>query len=406
MSAKKKMSANIELGSSPWATGYDIINHRVDNLTIRDTPQGRASLRGEYVTGDAYVPDHLFYPAHDVVYRGKFNLFQGEIRGTIESIKVSGIYEISGISVNARKFFKVATGPVPDDEIMDFFGAMGIFGPGAPGGRFFGSKKGVDKDGTLGDDVFNGKSGNDRFEGSLGNDLIKGAGGRDELFGGANDDRIYGGPGSDALYGDEGDDRLAGNGGGDLILAGAGDDRINGGGGNDQLYGGTGDDRMLGQSGKDFMLGGAGNDAMIGGGGNDRIDGESGHDRLVGGGGNDLLDGGSGYDVMLGGAGRDTLIGGFDDDVLAGGPGSDRLSGGSGDDIFRFAAAGGAERDVITDFFFIQDRIEVTGWNGGYDVAANSQGDAVLTFGDDSITFLGVTESTLRVYMLVDDVFI
>lgn len=72
-------------------------------------------------------------------------------------------------------------------------------------------------------------------------------------------------------------------------------------------------------------------------------------------GGNDSIFGGSGNDVLFGFTGNDIIRGGGGDDVLTGGLGVDRLTGGAGADTFKFLAiedtgAGGARRDVITDF--------------------------------------------------------
>lgn len=69
------------------------------------------------------------------------------------------------------------------------------------------------------------------FYGNAGNDLIDGRGGDDSLYGGADDDTVLGGGGADLLDGGAGNDRLNG---------GAGADTIDGGIGNDTIVVGTG----------------------------------------------------------------------------------------------------------------------------------------------------------------------
>ena len=101
--------------------------------------------------------------------------------------------------------------------------------------------------------------------------------------------------GNDLILGSSGNDTINGNGGNDCIVAGDGDDQIDGGPGNDVILAGPGDDgggslwemigcwlfdvcAVRGGDGNDIIYGGPGNDGLSGGAGADRIDGGSGND--------------------------------------------------------------------------------------------------------------------------------
>lgn len=84
-------------------------------------------------------------------------------------------------------------------------------------------------------------------------------------------------------------------------------------------------------------------------------------------GGADALNGTLARDVMFGNDGNDRLGGENNDDVLVGGRGSDLLIGGTGNDVFRYLAtsdsyrnASGSQADLVTDFAFGQDRLDLT----------------------------------------------
>lgn len=78
------------------------------------------------------------------------------------------------------------------------------------------------------------------------------------------------------------------------------------------------------------------------------------------------LTGGEDADVLFGLEGNDTLIGGAGDDILRDGGGVDFLSGGAGADVFAFVADG--ERDVVTDFDIARDRLDLSEFEGSWDL--------------------------------------
>ncbi|HYE46384.1 MAG TPA: calcium-binding protein [Caulobacter sp.] len=108
----------------------------------------------------------------------------------------------------------------------------------------------------------------------------------------------------------------------------------------------------------------------------DVINGFGGNDDLYGGGGNDIIDGGTGDDYLFGEGGDDRLIGGN---------GFNDLWGGAGADTFAVSARNtGFSDDLIWDFTFDVDRIDVSAW-GISDISqirallfADSTGSAAL----------------------------
>ncbi|MDO8976976.1 calcium-binding protein [Reyranella sp.] len=245
-------------------------------------------------------------------------------------------------------------------------------------------------DGGSGDDVLSGGTGNDRLQGGDGKDKLLGEDGNDVLSGGAGDDSLDGGAGNDSLDGGSGDDVLSGGTGDDKLVGGDGKDALSGGEGNDSLSGGAGNDVLDGGNGTDKLDGGTGDDKLAGGNGNDTLSGGSGNDALDGGAGNDTLDGGTGNDRLVGGSGTDTLKGGSGDDVLIGGEGKDSLSGGAGNDTFVFLPADSkSPGDLINDFEFGRDRIDVSAYaleNGMKDISfvmADNGLHVVLDMGND-----------------------
>ncbi|MCE3288014.1 MAG: hypothetical protein K0R83_26, partial [Caulobacter sp.] len=228
----------------------------------------------------------------------------------------------------------------------------------------------------------------------------------DILQGTAGEDLIDGGTGNDVLNGGDGDDELSGGGGGDTLNGQGDDDVLNGGDGADKLYGLTGADELNGGAGNDWMFGGDAVDTLSGGAGNDMLDGGFGADIMSGGEGNDVyiiseasdqtieaanegydivrttlgwtladniealelggsgnvggtgnaginnLQGNAGHNLLSGLGGVDTINGNDGDDIIVGGEGNDLLRGGLGGDTFRVAHAFGAtlETDQVYDF--------------------------------------------------------
>jgi len=107
---------------------------------------------------------------------------------------------------------------------------------------------------------FHGGSGNDVLEGRGGNDVLWSGPGIDYLSGGAGDDRLHGGPGTNVGYGGRGKDRLLDGPGGDYLDGGPGDDWVRGSAGTNQVFGGEGADVLQVSGG--VAAGGQGEDHL------------------------------------------------------------------------------------------------------------------------------------------------
>ena len=85
---------------------------------------------------------------------------------------------------------------------------------------------------------------------------------------------------------------------------------VDGGNGNDRLVGGSGAGTLIGGNGDDALFGGNGNEMLLGGNGNDSIDGNKGNDVAFMGNGADTFvwDPGDGSDTVEGQNGTDTML--------------------------------------------------------------------------------------------------
>jgi Ca2+-binding RTX toxin-like protein len=192
--------------------------------------------------------------------------------------------------------------------------------------------------------TYNGSAGDDLIFGSTGDDIIRGGAGNDTLSGGLGDDILHGGDGNDALYGGDGDDFLFGDGGADTLVGGNGDDYLVGDGGGDSYDGGAGVDTAAfydSTGGVTVNLAaGRGYDAYASGAtftGIENVIGSAYTDCLVGDAGDNVLEGRDGNDYLEGGLGNNTLVGGDGDDYMVANGGRDNFDGGTGTDRVTFA---------------------------------------------------------------------
>lgn len=178
--------------------------------------------------------------------------------------------------------------------------------------------KGVNLQGTEGNDVLTGTAGDDTIRAGGGNDNVIAGDGNDKIYGGNGFDQLYGGNGDDVIFGGDGasdlrDEIYAGL-GDDFIDSGYGNDLVYAGGGDDLVLGGFGSDMLIGQGGKDIIAGGPLSDLIFGGDGADFINGGFGHDRINGGAGGDsfyhlgILDHGSDWIQDYNSADGDVLV--------------------------------------------------------------------------------------------------
>lgn len=154
-----------------------------------------------------------------------------------------------------------------------------------------------------------------------------------------------------------------------------------------------GDDTLVGTSlSNDFAYGGYGND------------------RLLGKGGDDFLFGQQDNDVLIVTSGVNHLYGGSGNDRLVGGKSYDQMHGGKGNDVF---VTDGKGQDVVTDFSFKQDMVDLQGvyadWAEISENLTRVDGDAdgvrddveVSLGGRASLTLLNVKLSALSAQSFV-----
>ena len=287
-------------------------------------------------------------------------------------------------------------------------------------------------DGTAGWTITNaGNSKAVTFVGSLNNDTLIGGAGRDFLAGGAGDDSLTGGLGSDTFSCSAGEDTITDLGlGGDALnvnLYGsvtatlAADWAASQYSNNDGIVTLLANGHSVTLSSKDgfYNVGGvagwtitnAGNskavsfvgslndDILIGGAGNDTIEGGAGKNQLYGGKGNDTIYGqGAQGELLSGDDGNDRLYAGDNGARLDGGAGNDWLKGGKSADIFAFQIKGGWGNDTIVDFQHGVDKLRFIGsQNDALSVVeSHVGGDTVLTYGQSSITLVGIQVDTIK----------
>jgi Ca2+-binding RTX toxin-like protein len=265
--------------------------------------------------------------------------------------------------------------------------------------------RGVDLEGTTGDDLIEGSSVTDRINGEAGADILIGGRGDDELHGGTGNDLLDGGMGDDVyrFHPGDGADRITDAGGLDRIVFGAGldiaaasvrraEDDLEIGFDNpdtllvsdwfasaagrvEQFFFDDGTsltaadiEQRLPPSGI-TLSGTDSRESLVGTQGDDRIHGHGGNDYLFGLAGDDLLVGGGGYDRLYGGAGDDIFS-------VAASDGFDRFQGGEGYD--RILGAEGDERIGLRRQFGPNNSIEeIDGGTGHNLIVGSGLGDTL-----------------------------
>lgn len=260
-------------------------------------------------------------------------------------------------------------------------------------------------------DGLHGGAGNDHIFGGGAFDFIYGDAGNDTLHGGAGDDAMEGGSGNDVYYVDHIYDTASEYGGNGIDtvyttvtysidrfvssntflvenLTGQGSSAIalTGNVLANRITGNAASNVITGLAGADTLTGGAGSDSMVGGSGNDvyYVDHAADVVSETGGSGVDTVyttvsysinrsvssntylaeningQGSSGI-ALTGNVLANHVNGNAASNAINGLSGADTLSGGAGNDYFVFntSLAGGANRDVITDFNGVYDFIRI-----------------------------------------------
>ncbi|EHC08503.1 endonuclease/exonuclease/phosphatase [Fischerella thermalis] len=159
-------------------------------------------------------------------------------------------------------------------------------------------------------------------------------------------------------------------------------------------------DRPGGTSASDRIQGFEKNDTISGLGGNDILEGDAGNDKLYGEAGNDRIYAGQGNDQIYGGNGDDVIYAEAGNNKIDSGSGFDTVFSGSGRDTFVLAAGEGF--DLIENFAFRQDRIELSGLRfadltitQGTGADANNTLISVTSTGDLLASLIGVQVNTV-----------
>ena len=288
---------------------------------------------------------------------------------------------------------------------------------------------------TDGDDTIDGNGGADTIDAGNGDDVVDGGDDDDVITGGAGSDTLNGGDDDDTFIIDDvadapGDHVDGGDGGTDfdtLDLRGAGpveyvglvpDSDGNGFDGAVQLLDPTNGsvvtvvtftniENFLDDG--PFEPGGPGPNGVVEGTeGNDDMgigyvdaDGDqitNGDNVVFGFGGEDNITTGDGNDQIFGGDGEDNIRAGRGNDVVNAGADTDDVFLGGGADILVFEQGGGHDR--VRQFSARDDKVDLTDF--GFTSFAEVQPfiqqagrSTVIDFGDDGITLLGVTASSL-----------
>jgi len=315
------------------------------------------------------------------------------IRGTVIGGSNVGTDTISGVSSIAGSGFDDVLNGSDDDPFNDRF-SVEDFLPGA------------------GDDIVDGRGGNDRLNYSSSNNgmgvtvdltintVTDGFGDTDTFF---NIEGVRGSDFVDNLSGDDGDNNFEPDNADDVIDGRGGDDVIvydnQFGAVNVDLANGTADD---GEGGTDTLIsieqavGSPFDDILTGSTADNILIGRSGADMINGGDGDDLLEGSEGDDILDGGAGADEMDGGLGDDTFTVDDAGDVLSEDGGTDTViasvAFNLSGGFENlEFTADAGDVDGNgnslaNEITGSNGANVIKAGGDDDVVEGLaGDDTL---------------------
>ena len=182
---------------------------------------------------------------------------------------------------------------------------------------------------------------------------------------------------NDVLTGNASINSLSGLGGNDYLKGLGGKDNLSGGASSDLLDGGTANDTLNGGTGTDFALFG-GSTAVV-------VDLSLANDTAKRGSETDKL---ISIEGAIGSSAADNFKGDGNANWFQGGLGKDTATGGGGRDLYDFNAVaesgvGGTNRDVITDFAHLADKIDLMGIDADTTVAGNQAfrwvGTAALT---------------------------
>lgn len=244
-----------------------------------------------------------------------------------------------------------------------------------------------------------------------GNDIVKAKGGDDSIADGGGKDRYIGGEGTDRVIYQDADAGIVANlakgwikGGDGIRDKVIGIENVRGTDFRDKMTGDGEDNQFQGLAGNDLLIGGAGardradysNDERFGGdegivvkmGKGTVKDGFGDRDRIKS---IEQIKGTDSRDKFFDGAGDQGYMGEDGNDLFVFKGGDDWAQGGDGADTFKFV--GNFGYDWIGDFDQAEgDRIRIVGMKSMDDVeiSEDSEGDATISYGDNTIQLAGV----------------
>jgi VCBS repeat-containing protein len=260
-----------------------------------------------------------------------------------------------------------------------------------------------------------GTDGNDLLLGKTGNVVIKSHNGNDVIFSGDGNDRIEVGNGNTVIY--------AGN-GADLITTGTGDNAIYTGRGNDVILAGGGNNAIFAGGGNDVILAGDGNNLVYARSGNNLIRAGDGDNSIVVGSGNNVVFVGNGNNTVQGGSGRVRIQVGSGNNTLIAGTGIATMVGGSGDNTFvinkatdEIVAQASAHNTVRASFSYVMpdyvQTLELSGTDGlvgtGNDLdntITGNAGNSTLISGNGNDTLIAGSGVTTMIGGAGNDTFV
>lgn len=178
------------------------------------------------------------------------------------------------------------------------------------------SPSGQEIDGTDGNDLLLGKTGNVIIRSLGGNDVIVSGDGNNRIDAGSGDDVIYAGNGADIITTGAGNSVIHSGLGNDLIIVGDGNNAIFAGGGNDVIMAGGGNNLIYARAGNNLIRAGDGDNSIVVGSGNNVVFAGNGDNTVQGGSGRVRMQVGSGRNTLIAGSGIATMIGGSGDNTF------------------------------------------------------------------------------------------
>ena len=230
--------------------------------SFTDADAGDSLSFGAALTDGSALPAWLTFDATTGTFTGTAPASAG---GATLQVQVTASDE-SGATASDAFALAVAGAPPAEEPPSE-----------APFGRHIvGTRRKNHLDGTPGDDLIEGRDGNDRLHGKRGVDILQGGKGNDELKDRDGNTLFDGGRGNDRMTGGRDDDFFAGGRGNDKLYLGGGNDVVafNKGDGVDRLFGER-QDGVLSLGGgiryEDLRFGKHGADLVLKTGGGDRI---------------------------------------------------------------------------------------------------------------------------------------